>query len=494
MAERHLLYLSSSGLQIARLHRSQVGLESHFEPADGPPALATWLQGHPHARCTLLADLPDETYQLEPLPLVGRRDRRQLIARRQAQLRLDTPYITHQSLGQAADTKAGGPPHERILFTAINRPIALQAWLTAFQQSQRALGGVHMASQLAAALAPRIPGLPPLALLVWTSPAGLRVTCLDGGQLRFSRLTTASAAAGAERWQTCHDEARRTHQYLVGQRAIDRNQTTPVYVLAHPRDHAALGRACPDSGELHFQAIDLPALAERCGLCSPIDDSDSLPLLLHLAGRSRHLPQLAPSALRPPRHLPDPATALGMLAASLLAVSLVTGTHNLLEASRLRQQADSALAESLAEEARARSLQGATPRLPLPSETLQADSARLAALQPFGTSLTAFLHRLANALETLPGVELSALEWTLDLDTPQPGATAVIELRLPARPSARPDLTQHVVTTLRHHTGSPAHSQAARPPDDQGPLRSPGGQADAEGRQIIRVELSATTP
>ena len=492
MAKRHLLYLGSNGIRIARVHRGQVSLENHFDPADGPPALATWLHEHPHARCTLLTDLPDETYQLETLPLMGPRDRRQLIARRQAQLRLDTPYITHQSLGRGSEAQAGGPPNEKILFAAINRPAALQTWLAAFQQSQRAIDDVYMVAHLAAAVAAQLPGLPPLALLVWASPAGLRVSCLDGGQLRFSRLTPASATAGAGRWQTCHDEARRTHQYLVGQRAIDRNQATPVYVFAHPQDHAALGSACPDTAELQFQVSDLPALAKRCGLHGPIEDSDSLPLLLHLASRSRHLPQLAPPALCRPRRLPDPATALGVLAASLLAVILVMATHNLLEAGRLRQQADSALTDSLAEEARARSLQAATPRLPLPGDALQADFARLTGMQAFSNSLTAFLHRLADALDTLPGVELSALEWSLAPDPLR--ATAVVELRLPASAGARPDLVQHVVATLHHHTGSPAHGQTASLPDEQGPLRSPGGQADTDGRPLIRLELPVSAP
>lgn len=492
MAERHFLYLDSAGLQAARVHRGQIGLAAHFAAADGPPALAAWLQGHPHARCTLLVDLPDETYHLETLPLVGSRDRRQLIARRQAQLGLDTPYITHQTLGQAVDTRAGGPPQEKILFAALNRPAALQTWLTAFEQGQRPLDGVHLASQLAAALAPQLPDLPPLALLLWTSPAGLRVSCLDGSRLRFSRLTPASTFASLGLWQTCHDEARRTHQYLVGQRAIDRNQTTPVYVLAHPQDHSALGHACPDSSELRFQAVDLPALARRCGLQSPIEDSDSLPLLLHTASRSRHLPQLAPAALRRPRQRLDASTLFGALAASVLAISLVVSAHNLLEARRLRQQADAALTESLAEEAHARSLQQSTPRLPLPADVLQTDLAHLASLQAFSTGLSNFLHRLADALDTLPGVELSVLDWSLSPDTPQTHALAILELRLPA--NARPDLARQVITTLHHHTGNPAQAQAAGPPDDQGPLRSPGGRGDIDTRQALRVELITRAP
>ena len=208
----------------------------------------------------------------------------------------------------------------------------------------------------------------------------------------------------------------------------------------------------------------------------------------------RRLPQLAPSALCRPYHLADPTTALGALAAALLAVSLVVTAHNLLEARQLRQQADSALAESLAEEARARSLQGATPRLPLPTDALKADFAQLTALQPFSASLMTFLHSLADALDTLPGVELTTLEWALTPDTPQPGATALIELRLPAARSARPDLIQHVVATLHRHLGTPAHGQVLNPPDEQGPLHSPGGQADSDGRRLVRLELPVSAP
>ncbi|MCK6370992.1 MAG: hypothetical protein L6Q83_06630, partial [Gammaproteobacteria bacterium] len=193
-----------------------------------------------------------------------------------------------------------------------------------------------------------------------------------------------------------------------------------------------------------------------------------------------------------PRQRLDTSTLLGALAASALAVSLVVSAHNLLEARRLREQADAALGEGLAEEARARSLQESTPRLPLPADALRADLARLTSLQAFSTGLSSFLHRLAAALDTLPGVELSALEWSLPPDAPQTHAIAIVELRLPAGPKARPELARHVIATLHHHTGSLA--QAAGAPDDQGPLRSPGGQGDADTRHALRVELTTRAP
>ena len=492
MAERHLLYLTVFGMQVARTSQGQISLAEHLAPADGPSALTGWLQGHPRSRITLLVDLPDERYHLETLPVVGRRDRRQLIARRQAQLRLDTPYITHQSLGRGAAPTAGGAPGEKILFAALHRPAALQPWLAAFQQSGRAIDSLGMAAHLAAELAPRLTGLPPVALLVWTTPAGLRVSCLEGGRLRFSRLTPSSSLAGGDGWQACGDEVRRTHQYLVGQRAIERGQPTPVFVLAHPREHGTVASACPDTGELRFQTVDLPQLAARCGLQSVLEDSDSLPLLLHLASRSRQLPQLAPPGRGRPRRLPAPATAIGVLAASLLAVSLVVAADRLLEAYRLRQEAASLLDASLAEEARASSLRDSTPALPLPSETLQADFARLATLQPFEKTPTAFLSQLAKALDALPGVELAALEWSLGLEGLNPALSATIALQLPAAAPGRPDLSPQVAATIHRHLGIAALDPAVSAPEASGPLRSPGGQVDARGRLTLAITLPAS--
>lgn len=499
MAERHLLYLTASSLYIAQASRGHVSLAGHLDPVDGPSALAGWLQQHPRSRPTLLVDLPDESYHLETLPAVGRRDRRQLIARRQAQLQLDTPYITHHSLGRSAEAPTGGVPGEKIVFSALHRPATLQPWLAVFQHAGRAIDGLgmtaHLAPELAARLAASLPaGLPPTALLVWTSPAGLRVCCLDGGRLRFSRLTPAGNLAGAESWQACRDEVRRTHQYLVGQRAIDRGQPTPVFVLAHPREHGAMASACPDTGELRFQAVDLPELAARCGLQSALEDSDSLPLLLHLASRSRQQPQLAPPGLRRPRQLPAPATMIGILAASLLAMSLVIAAGRLLEAHRLRQEAATLLGESLAEEARATRLRDATPPLPLPGDALGADFAQLAALQPFEKTPTAFLLRLAKALDALPGVELAALEWSLSREGPSPAVSATIELQLPAAPPSRPDLIPQVTATIYRHLGIPAPDPSTPPPGAPAPLRSPGGQGDARGQLTLDITLPASLP
>ena len=78
MAERHLLYLGSTSLQIARVHRGQISLASHLTPADGPPALATWLRGNPKVRCILLTDLPDDLDEIIALLPPGTYTRQRL--------------------------------------------------------------------------------------------------------------------------------------------------------------------------------------------------------------------------------------------------------------------------------------------------------------------------------------------------------------------------------------------------------------------------------
>jgi hypothetical protein len=140
----------------------------------------------------------------------------------------------------------------------------------------------------------------------------------------------------------------------------------------------------------------------------------------------------------------------------------VVTAHNLLEARQLRQQADSALAESLAEEARARSLQGATPRLPLPADALKADFARLTALQPFSTGLMTFLHRLADALDTLPGVELTTLEWALTPTRPSPSPAHSSSFGCPQPGAPAPTSSSTCSPRFITTPGGPARRPARR--------------------------------
>ena len=347
MAERHLLYLTHAGLQAWSWNKGTLEEIARFSSNDdGIKAFSAHLTRHPQTRYTLVADLADEAFHLETLPRLRGRDRSQLIARRQAQLHLDTPYVAHQSLGR----DSGNPRSERLLIAALTRPPALRPWLAAIAQASTVLTGIHSTALLGMAVQRQLRPRPPRALLVHTTPAGLRISCFEHDLLRFSRLVPGLSPSTVGFWQSCRDEILRTSQYLIGQRALERGGATPVQVLAHPDQHAILRAACPDSPDLRFIPLDLPELARRCGLRSPPDSSDSLPLLLHLAVRARRQPQFAPPDTLQQQRLSRVGTAIGVFTASLLSASLIVTTKNLVETARLREQAAALHSASLAEE------------------------------------------------------------------------------------------------------------------------------------------------
>ena len=426
MAERHLLYLTHAGLQAWSWNKGTLEEIARFSSNDdGIKAFSAHLTRHPQTRYTLVADLADEAFHLETLPRLRGRDRSQLIARRQAQLHLDTPYVARLSLGR----EASGSRNERLLFAALTRPAAIAPWLDAFHHSGVALPGVHSATLLGNAIGKQAGPLPNNALLAYLSPAGLRISCLDHGQLRFSRLASHLKADTPNLWQAGRDEIQRTHHYLLGQRTLERNQPTPVFVLAWPDQLALLQSSCTDTSELRFTAVSLLDLSARCGLHAPPEATDSLPLVLHLAARTHRQPQFGSATERHPQTLDRIGMAIGLTAALLASASIVLAAKNISDTRQLHAQAAAIRAEVQAEEGRSRTLPAATPKLPLPLDTLQATLAHHTDLQHFSAGPAPFLHQLARLLDAHRHIELRQIDWSAPTrNTP----TQVVELQLVA--------------------------------------------------------------
>ena len=449
MHDRRLLYLTRDSLLVIRWHKGEQTADARFPatPA-GPDAFAAYLNNHPQARYTLLVDLADEAFHLESLPLVRGGDRRRLIARRQNQLHLDTPFVTHIPLGRDR-AQTGECRHERILFTALTRPSTLQPWLDALGHAGALLTGVHSVALVGMSLLRRLHTTEPQILLVHTSPAGLRISCFDNGQLRFSRLVPG-AAAQPEKWQACRDEIHRTCQYLASQRALPRGLKTPVLLLAHPDQHDVIRAACPDAPEFRLNLTDLPALAVRCGLRHPSTDSDALPLILHLAAQERRQPQLAPPHALQQQRVNQIAIAICVAAASLLSVSLVIAAKNLIDVRQLNHQAAAVHTERVAETSRNAALAALIPQLPLPRPLIQASLAQLAALQALSAGPAGLFSQLASILDTHPEIELQQLDWT-GIPADSPVQRVHLEAALPAAsaPDTRALFTRRFLDALQ---------------------------------------------
>lgn len=503
MAQRRLLYLDAAGLSAFAWERGQVLPLAQFAPGEeGQGHFARFLAAQPRGSVYhLLVDLVEEAFQFETLPHVRGSDRSAMLARKRSQHLMGSPYATEISLGR----EAAGRRDERLLFTGLTRPAALEPWLEALARAEAPLAGIHTLPLLADSLpAPFGQPEPPARLVMVFTPAGIRQIFLERGRLRFSRLSTRLDTSLGGLAATLAEEAGRTQAYLTSQRLLPRSEALPVTVLANPEEAKLLAARVSPSPQWTLAFADLEALAQRVGLHSPCPGSDALPLFLHWMVRQPGRRQLAPPAAQRFHRLRQARlTAYGVGTAAFLAC-LVGAAKLGVDTLELERDIERVSLQTRADAGRYQALLATLPPLPAPLETLQDLMARIDRQAAAPADLRPALAILARALDQTPDLNLESLTWRAGAPAgtgngPQPAAVperVELEARLRFPAGVREDRralvsqSEALASLLRH---DPAVTvQITRMPvdlDSDRTLRG-GGMAPSGEGPFLEIRLS----
>lgn len=428
---RRLLLADSSRLAAYRWQGGTLTAEGRFGmEEEGIAAFGAYLEAQRGSIFYLLADVPEEGFQLELIPYVQGADRAILIQRKLTQYFYGSALATGISLGR----EKSGRRDERMLLTALTRSQTFEPWLGALRTAEAQLAGIYSVPLLVPDLARRLRFRPDRCLVLSIGSGGIRQTFLEGGKLRFSRLTPLTATAVEEVARACASESARIYQYL-SQRLIARATLLPVAVLVHPAARQAFAAACVDSDELHFEFVDLVAAAKACGLNTAPRDSSADPLFVHLLARQPPREQFAPPAERRMYRLWQTRFALKASGAVAMFACLLFAANELVEIAGLRQQTDTLLAQARADEQRYAEVMKSLPPMPTSLENLRAVMSRYDALEHRSAAPRAMLARISEALEESPRVEVERIEWSLTT-RPEDSGAAVDLRRSAALPSA----------------------------------------------------------
>lgn len=506
MAQRRLLYLDASGLaafawdggRVLPLGRFAVGEE-------GQGRFVRFLASQPRS-CVyhLLVDLVEEAFQFEALPHVRGADRGPMLARKRSQHLFGSPYATELSLGR----EPTGRRDERMLFTGLTRPAAVEPWLDALARLEAPLAGIHTLPLLADTLpAPFGQQAEPARLMMVLTPAGIRQIFLERGRLRFSRLSTRLDASLEGLAATLAEEAGRTQAYLASQRLIPRNEVLPVTVLANPEDAAILAERMKPSPQWALSFANLEDLARRAGLRGPCPSSDALPLFLHWMVRKPGRCQLAPSAARRFHSLRQARLAAYGVGTAAFLACLVGAAKLWVDNYDLQQEIERVSLQTRSDAGRYAALIATLPPLPAPLETLQGLMTRVDRQAAAPADPLPALAALARALDQTPDLSLEALTWRAASAPPgNPGPARLpppfgegveldARLRFPA--TAREDRrslvsqSEALAALLRAEPG--ATVQITRMPVDLDSGRTLKGSAEpAQGAEgpLLEVRLS----
>lgn len=421
MIARRLLYLNTHRLSAYAWRQGCLHAEGVFETGDNDLTRFTaYLAEHRRSHFYMLANVAEEGHVLETIPFLRGSDRKALITRKTAQHFPGTPLATAISLGYEKTQRK----NEKLLLSALTDPGHFAPWLQALKQAEVPLAGLYTVAQLGGLLLGKLGYGKGRCLLLSVQDHSIRETFLNNGQALFSRMAPLADSSIAGTASAFAAEAGKLQQYLVGQRLVGREESLPVFIVAHPQAIPAIEKASPERSHLDFSIIDSHAAARRLKLDSAPDDNRCDYLFLHLLATAAPAQQFAGEEERHDYRLAQIRQGLiglglvGLLGSALFAAKETYRGHSLRQDSQSLSTSESDL------NWRYQEIAATFPQLGIDNQTLRRLTDRHADLHRQQRQPAAAYLSLSRALDQSPEIELENLGWTLG--NPGPGKTATL--------------------------------------------------------------------
>ncbi|MEW5789733.1 MAG: hypothetical protein AB1899_17965 [Pseudomonadota bacterium] len=336
-AARILLYVSSSGATWGLFRRGRVESLQDLPPGEeGWEAFNTLLMAHPGLPVRIAVDTVDEIYRQDVLPRALGQDRLEMTSRRLRQLIHHTPYQTAMRQGPVAR----GEKRDRYLMMGLASPELIRPWLDIIHIRDSHLEGLWLLPALALPLIRRFGLEKSRMLLVSEQSGGLRLTYLEQGELRFSRLAPVDSSQFDNPLEGYAGEIERTRQALVGQRLLARSDILRTVLLDPINSLAGLPGFLPPSAGFECELIQRSQLLDRLDVAPGLLTQSPDALCLYLLPLAPANGNLITREQREIAQVQTRKRKLRMLAGLWLAGSLLACLLLLLDAWRLEGRAD----------------------------------------------------------------------------------------------------------------------------------------------------------
>ena len=429
LRKKRLLYLTSNRLTAHSLSRNGLSVDASFERNDqGVADFTAYLAGS-HNLYYLVVDVVEEDYHQDAIPSLGRRDRRQVLARKLGQRYRDTSLTLSMSLGYEKSERR----NEKVLYAAFSNTQQFQPWLAALEQKECRLAGIYSTALLAPAVI-RGAGLKlQRCLLVSVQATGLRQSYVEDGKIRFSRIGRVNLENADSVAATCASESARLQQYLVTMRLLP-TVTTPidVMVLAAEKYHAAITGACRDTEVLRYHVVDADKQCGATGLKHFPSNAPCDALFLHAAGVAAPAEQFAQDRHRRFYRLWQLSRVLYASGMAVATAGLLFAGALLLQIYGLRSQIESDQTQYRALSAEYARLTATFPPAPTSTENLKTTIKQYRMLRAQTAAPGDLFAEISKALNAFPQVEIERLQWRVG----KPPAKTVTKNATPVRAPA----------------------------------------------------------
>ncbi len=421
MNPRLLLYLSAAGASCALYRRGDLG-EVHNLPMgeEGWETFNSLLIEHPGMPVAIAVDTVDELYRQDLLPRVHGPDRREMTERRLRQMIHHSAYRAALRQGAAKEDEQ----RDRYLMMGLSNPEIIRPWLDIVHLRAAHLAGIWLLPALAIPLARQFHLDKNRLLLVSEQTGGLRLTYLEDGELRFSRLAPVDGSQYENPLESYAEEIERTRQALVGQRLLTRAESLRTVLLDPLNTLSELHAFLPASSGFQCETIQRAQLLDTLDLPPSLLAESADALYLRLLLWAPASANLMTREQRDETRIRWWSRGLRFVAAAWVGLSLLTSIGLLLDAWRLDRKADDLRAAThLHIEKEAKLLAGAGGVTAIRQQLDSIQAWRVVETQdksPIPTLKAAF-----DAASMTGQTRLNRLEWTAN--NPDKGAALTLE-------------------------------------------------------------------
>ncbi len=395
----------------------------------------------------VLVDMVEEEYRPDTIPHVGGSDRRAVLERKYARLFRGTPY--HYALRQGRETTERRD--DRVLLTAITRPEVLTPWLELLDRHKVAVSGICSLPILSERLLKRIGATGPNVLLISLQKAsGLRQTFFRDGHLKISRLAHMPRLGSVPFAAHLIGEVEKLRRYLNSLALVSRDSPLSIYILSHGQLLGELEQHCRDSEQERFYLLDVEDVAHRLGLKQTGESHYSDLLFARLLVGSGPLNHYARPEETQFYSMHRLRVSLALAGVMLLLASAGWSGFNFIEGVMLKEQALDAAQKAEFYQQRFEMARRKLPATPVEPREIKTAVDAVAALRSHKGSPEPLLRLLGGVLDTLPEVQLDALDWQASA-TAAPPSAANPRAAVPDLPAMDDDYAYYGIAEVSAH-------------------------------------------
>jgi len=362
---------------------------------------------------TILLNSVDEEYKLVTMPHVIKR--RKLLLQRN----IDRNYRQHvYKYGVVQGRESFGKKEDQVLLSAVANDTILNTWMQPVVERKISISGICSMPLVTEKVVEKLSIKSKMLLVVTRDTQGLRLTYLNEGKFKISRLVKTEKIDLDEVKQEIDDEIEKTLLYLGRMRLVYSDQKPDILFIGSKKLCQLMSDGLENSGTktAEWMVFDSDVIATKMGLpnASIRDESATIDMFIRLILCNKPINHYANSEHARYYNTRRMRRPLELASATLLVLLSLAAGMMFIDSQVLEVQSEEASRNVKVLEAKYLASKAKLPDYPVPADAVSAGVKTIELLLNERPDLRKPLVVLSQTISNFENIQLDFLQWSLE--------------------------------------------------------------------------------